>query len=118
MTEWGDHLSSALARAVAVTQPKSLKMASSQTLPTTINLNINLNTSQHLLSVLQQKGRFINLASHLGHPHWSHASKVQRALSPETQQTELGQPYLMSPERINAQRHEQKPESRSENCQR
>ncbi|KAM7398638.1 hypothetical protein PAMA_006515 [Pampus argenteus] len=77
--EQGDCLSSPLARPAAVTQPKPQKTTSSQPLPPTIHLNINLNTSSQLIPLLQQKAHdaIMNLASLHSRPHWSPGSEVQ-----------------------------------------
>ncbi|XP_067463378.1 jhy protein homolog isoform X1 [Thunnus thynnus] len=74
-----DCLSSPLARPAAVTQPKPQKTTSSQPLPPTIHLNINLNTLSQLRPLLQQKAHdaIMNLASLHGRPHWSPGSEVQ-----------------------------------------
>ncbi|XP_056252557.1 jhy protein homolog isoform X1 [Seriola aureovittata] len=111
--ELGDCLSSLLARPADVTQQKPKKMASSQPLPPTIHLNINLNTSSNLLSLLQQKGQdaFINLASLHGRPHWSPPSDVQLALYPGCQLTNPGRSSHMSQEGLNAQLHHRNLES-------
>ncbi|KAM7374906.1 hypothetical protein PAMP_007540 [Pampus punctatissimus] len=75
----GDCLSSPLARPAAVPQPKTQKTTSSQPLPPTIHLNINLNTSSQLIPLLQQKAHdaIMNLASLHSRPRWSPGSEVQ-----------------------------------------
>ncbi|XP_040005529.1 jhy protein homolog isoform X3 [Xiphias gladius] len=116
----GDCLGSPLARPAAVTQPKPQKITLSKPMPPTIHLNISLNTSSHLLSLLQQKGQdaIINLASLHGCPHWSPESEVQLALSPGYQQTNPGKSSHMSQEGLNAQHHHQNLRSSPEQWQR
>ncbi|KAK2828918.1 hypothetical protein Q5P01_019952 [Channa striata] len=94
----GDNLSFPLVRPTTVTQPKAQKMTSSQPVPSGIHLNINRNTSSHLLSILQDTGQdaLINLACHCSHTQLSHASEVQTALSPRT--TALKLPLLSGEE--------------------
>ncbi|XP_031733512.1 jhy protein homolog isoform X2 [Anarrhichthys ocellatus] len=85
--DWGDCLSSPLAGPAAITQPNPQKTTPSQPLLPTIHLNINLNTSSHLLPLIQQRGQNdINLASLHGCSHWSLASENELALSPGCQQ--------------------------------
>ncbi|XP_071317277.1 jhy protein homolog isoform X2 [Trachinotus anak] len=100
-------------RPAAVSQPKPQNMTSSQPLPPTIHLNISLNTSSHLLSLLPQKGQdaIINLASLHGRSHWSPTSEVQLALYPEYQQTNSGKSSHVSREGLNAQLHQRNLES-------
>ncbi|KAK2879898.1 jhy protein homolog [Channa argus] len=117
----GDYLSSPLVRPTAVTQPKVQKMTSSQPVPSTIHLNINLNTSSHVLSLLQHTGQdaLMNLASLCGHPQLSYASEVQIALPPKYQPTDLEKPSHMSLRRLNTKRHPHSNlESSPEQCQR
>ncbi|XP_035034698.1 jhy protein homolog [Hippoglossus stenolepis] len=120
--ERGDCLSVPLAQAAAVTQPEPQKTTSSQPLPPTIHLNINLNTSSHLLSLLQQKDgqdAIINLASLHGHPHWSPTSELQLALSTGYQQKNNSRKsFFMSREVLNTQLLHQNLESSPEQWQR
>ncbi|XP_044078909.1 jhy protein homolog [Siniperca chuatsi] len=99
---------------------QSAAETSSQPLPPTIHLNINLNTPSHLLPLLQQKDQdaIINLASLHGCPHWSPASEAELALSPGYQQTNPGKSSQMSLKGVNAQRHHQNLESSPEQWQR
>lgn len=103
--EQGDCLSFPLARPAAVTLSKPQKMTSSQSLPPTFHFNIKLNTSSHLLPLLQQKGQhsIISLASLRGCPHWYPASDAEFALSPGYQQTNPGRSSQMSWKGVNAQ---------------
>ncbi|XP_045894813.1 jhy protein homolog isoform X2 [Micropterus dolomieu] len=101
--EQGDCLSSPLARPAAETHPKPLKTTSSQPLPPTILLNINLNTPSQLLPLLQQKGQdaIINSTSLHGWPHCSPVSDAALALSPGYQQTKPGNSSQVSWKGVN-----------------
>ncbi|XP_047462254.1 jhy protein homolog [Mugil cephalus] len=79
-------------------QPKPRKTTSSQQSSPTIHLNIHLNTSSHLLPLLQQTGHdaIINLASLQGYTHWNSASEI--ALYPGYQQTQSERPTKMPQE--------------------
>ncbi|XP_034406345.1 jhy protein homolog isoform X2 [Cyclopterus lumpus] len=105
--EWGDCLSSTLAGPAAVTQPNPQKTTPSEPLRATIHVNINLNTSSHLLPLIQQRGQdeIINLASLHGCPHWRPASEDELALSPGCQQTNPGVSSQMSWKGVNAHLH-------------
>ncbi|XP_051257486.1 jhy protein homolog isoform X1 [Dicentrarchus labrax] len=119
--EWGDSLSSPLARPAAVIQqPKPQMTTSSQPLPPTIHLNINLNTSSHLLPLLQQGGQdaAINVASLHGCPHWSPASEVELAFSPGYQQTNPAKSSQMFRTGVNVQLHHRNLESSPEHWKR
>ncbi|XP_056267864.1 jhy protein homolog isoform X2 [Pseudoliparis swirei] len=116
--EWGDCLSSPLPGPAAVTQPKPQKTTPSQPLRPTIH--INLNTSSHLLPLIQQRGQddIINLASLHGCPHWRPASEDELALSPGSQQTNPGMSSRMSWKGVNAHLHHRDLEGCSEQRQR
>ncbi|XP_060941345.1 jhy protein homolog [Limanda limanda] len=120
--EPGDCLSVPLAQAAAVTQPEPQKTTSSQPLPQTIHLNIKLNTSSHLLSLLQQRDGqddIINLASLHGHPHWSSKSELQLALSTGYQQKNFySRKSFLSREVLNTQLLHRNLESSPEQWQR
>uniref|UniRef100_A0A671U3B4 Junctional cadherin complex regulator n=1 Tax=Sparus aurata TaxID=8175 RepID=A0A671U3B4_SPAAU len=75
-------LSYPLARPTAGTQAKPQKMKSSQPLPHTVHLNINLSTSSHFLPLLQQRGQetVINVASLHG-PQFSPTTEIEIAQS-------------------------------------
>ncbi|XP_026185082.1 jhy protein homolog isoform X2 [Mastacembelus armatus] len=109
-------LSSMSVGLASATQPKPQMTGSSQPLPPTINLSINLNTSSHLLSLLQHKGQdaIINLATLGGHPHWSPASEVQLTSAPGYQQTDLVKFFKMPRQRLNSQCYQQHLENSSE----
>ncbi|XP_020501690.2 jhy protein homolog [Labrus bergylta] len=100
----GHSLSSPSAKPVNVAQPKHLKMSPSQTLPPTIHLNINLNTSSHLLPS-QQRGQdaVLNLASIQGCPVWINASEDELALPPRYLQTNQAMLLHMSQKDANPQ---------------
>ncbi|KAI3373174.1 hypothetical protein L3Q82_006368 [Scortum barcoo] len=114
--EQGDCLTSPLARPAAETQPKPQNTTSLQPIPPTIHLNINLNTSSHLLPLLQQKGQdaIISLASLHGFPHWSFAPEGELGLSPGHQQTNPGKSSQMSWKGLHHRNLERSPEQ----CQR
>ncbi|KAM8741638.1 jhy protein homolog isoform 1-T1 [Acanthopagrus schlegelii] len=81
--EWRGSLSYPLARPIAGTQAKPQKMTSSQPLPHTVHLNINLSTSSHFLPLLQQRGQdtVINVASPHDAPQLSPTTEAEIALS-------------------------------------
>ncbi|XP_076606583.1 jhy protein homolog [Chaetodon auriga] len=114
--ERGHCLSSPLERPAAVTQPKPQKATSSQPLPPTFHLNINLKASSHLLPLLQQKGQ--DSITDIASLHWSPASQVEFALSPGYGQTNTGKSSHMSLKGVNAQPHHQNQESSPEPWQR
>ncbi|XP_019941172.2 jhy protein homolog [Paralichthys olivaceus] len=118
----GGRMSFPLAQAAAVTQPEPQKTISSQPLPPTIHLNINLNTSSQLLSLLQHTDRqdtIINLASLHGQPHWRPTPELQPALSTRYQQkTKPRKSSFMYPEGVNTQLLHQNLESTPEQWQR
>ncbi|KAM6983471.1 jhy protein homolog [Tautogolabrus adspersus] len=100
----GHSLSSPSAKPENVAQPKHLKMSPSQPLPPTIHLNINLNTSSHLLP-FQQRGQdaVLNLASIQGSPIWINASEDELVLPPRYLQTNQAMLSQMSQKDANAQ---------------
>ncbi|XP_068456837.1 jhy protein homolog [Clinocottus analis] len=118
--EWGDCLSSPSARPAAVTQRNPPKTTPSQPLLPPIHLNINLNTSSHLLPLIQQRGQddIINIASYHGCPHWRPASEDELTLSPECQQADPGRSSQISCGGENVRLHHQDLESCSKQWQR
>ncbi|XP_053298178.1 jhy protein homolog isoform X2 [Pleuronectes platessa] len=119
--ERGDCLSVPLAQAAAITQPEPQNTTSTQPLPQTIHLNINLNTSSHLLSLLQQRDgqdAIINLASLHGHPHWIPTSELQLALTTGYQPKNYSRKSFLSREVLNTQLLHRNPKSSPEQWQR
>ncbi|XP_078122818.1 jhy protein homolog [Sander vitreus] len=118
--EWGGRLSSPLAKPATAGQPNPQKTTSSQPLVPNIHLNINLNTSSHLLPLIQQRGQedIIGLASLHACPNWSPASEVELALSPGYQLTIPGRSSQTSQKGVSTHLHHQNLESSPEQWQR
>ncbi|XP_031166536.1 jhy protein homolog isoform X2 [Sander lucioperca] len=118
--EWGGRLSFPLAKPAAAGQPNPQKTTSSQPLVPNIHLNINLNTSSHLLPLSQQRGQedIISLASLHACPNWSPASEVELALSPGYQLTIPGRSSQTSQKGVSTHLHHQNLESSPEQWQR
>uniref|UniRef100_UPI0037E9069A jhy protein homolog n=1 Tax=Semicossyphus pulcher TaxID=241346 RepID=UPI0037E9069A len=97
---------------------RPLKMSSSQPLPPTIHLNINLNTSSHLHPFQHKRqDAIISLASLHGCPHWIPASEAELALFPRYQQTNQ-ESSQRSQKGSNPQLHHRNLESSPEQWQR
>ncbi|KAG7224632.1 hypothetical protein INR49_011385 [Caranx melampygus] len=113
-------LSSPLALQAAVAQPRPHDTTPPQPLPPTIQFNINLNASSHLLSLLHQKGQdaIINLTSLHGHPHWSPTSEQQLAFHRRCQQKNPGKFSLLSQDGLKTQLPQQILEGSPEQWQR